>query len=105
MKLRTRAQEREARGRIGEGGGEAKKHKKSHNSLDAMWEKGETGARREKRRQDSFGSVATDSDSLENSKEARREVQDPWGLNKNYTSRESVSCFSRLVKGFRNKCP
>ena len=45
------------------------------------------------------GSVVADPDSLENSKEARREVQGTRGSSKKCRSRESVS--SRLIRGFR----
>ena len=58
------------------------------------------GGKRKKRRQKSVGSVAADPDSLENSKEARREAQVTLGVSKNCTSRESVSPLSRLIKGF-----
>ena len=46
--LKNRAQGREARYRIGEGGGEAKKRKKLRGVVDAMWETGKTWAEREK---------------------------------------------------------
>ena len=103
--LRTRAQGREARDRIGEGGGEAKKRKKPHKSCRRdVGNGGDMGGNRTKRRQESVGSVAADPDSLENNKEAGREAQGTQGLSKNYTSIESVSPLSRLIRGFHNKC-
>ena len=41
---RTRAQRREAKGRSGEDGGEAKKSKKPQKSYGTMWKSGETRA-------------------------------------------------------------
>ena len=72
---RTRAQGREARDRIGEGGGEAKKRKKTQKSdrLDGE-DKIDLGGRRKTRRQESAGLVNVDPEDLYNRKEAGREA-------------------------------
>ena len=63
--LRTRAQGREAGDRVGEGGGEAKKRKKPHNSCGRdVGNGGDLGGNRKTRRQESIGSVAADPDNL-----------------------------------------
>ena len=49
------------------------------------------------------GPVATNPDNLENNKEAGGGAQGTQGSSKDYTSRESVSPLSRLIRGFRNK--
>ena len=72
--------------------------------VDTMWETGEIWVEREKKRkQESVGSVAADPDVHENSKDAERKAQGTEGLRNNCTRRESVSPFSRLIRGFRNK--
>ena len=60
--------------------------------VGAMWETGETSAEEEKHvdKKGRVGSVATDPDTLENSKEAGKEAQGTQGLRKNCTSRECV---------------
>ena len=64
---RTRAQEQEAKDRIGEGGGEAKKSKKPQKSYRRDVENGgDLGGKRKKRRQESIGSVDVDPEDLEN---------------------------------------
>ena len=70
-----------------------------------MWEKGETwlGGKRKERRKERVGSVPANPDNLENSKEAEGEAQGTQGLSKNFTSRKSVSPWSRLIRGFHNK--
>ena len=110
MMLRTRAQRREARNRIREGGEEAKKHKKrkkrkkSQKSYTREVETGETWAEGERRRQESVGSagsVDVDPKDLENRKEAKSEAHGDQGLSNN--CRERVSPLSRLIVGFRNR--
>ena len=61
------------------------------------------GGMRKKLRQERVGSLVADPDNLENSKEAEGEAQSTQGLNKNCSSRESVSPLSRLIRCFRNK--
>ena len=73
---KTRAQRREARDNIGEGGGEIKKRTNPHNSCRCDVGNGaDLGGNRKERRQERVGSVSTDPDYLENSKEAEREAQ------------------------------
>ena len=63
---RARAQGREARERIEEGGREANKRKKNRRVIDAMWKTGETRAEKQKkRRQERVGSVSVDPEDLE----------------------------------------
>ena len=64
---------------------------------------GDLGGKRKKRRKERVGPVAANPDNLENNKEAGGGAQGTQGLSKNYTSRESVSPLSRLIRGFRNK--
>ena len=52
--------------------------------------KGETSVERQKRWQETVRSVATDSDNLENSKDAEREAQGTQGLSKNCTHIDRV---------------
>ena len=54
-------------------------------------------------RKERVGSVAANSDSPGSNKEAGGGAQGAQGLSKIYTSRESVSPLSRLIRGFRNK--
>ena len=49
------------------------------------------------------GSVAANSDSPGSNKEAGGGAQGAQGSSKIYSSRESVSPLSRLIRGFRNK--
>ena len=79
--------------RIGEGGREAKKHKKPLKSF-----RRHVGHCRKER----VGPVAAKPDNLENNKESGG-AQGTQGLINNCTSRESVSPLSRLIRGFRNK--
>ena len=95
---RARAQGREARDRIGEGGEEAKKRKKPQKSC-----RRDVGNRGEKRRQESVGSVDVNPEDLEKRSEAGRKAQDAEGLSKNITGRESVSPLSLVIEGFRSK--
>ena len=89
---------------IKEGGGKAKKRKKSHNSCRRdVGNGGDVGVKRKKRRQERVGSVAADPDNLENSKKAGRDAKGTQGISKNCTSRESVFPLSRLIRVFRNK--
>ena len=64
---------------------------------------GNLGGKRKTCRQESVGSVATDPDNLNTSKEVGRKAQGTQGSRHNYTSMESVSPLSRLIRGFRNK--
>ena len=70
---RTRAQEREARDRIGEGGGEAKKRKKPQ-EIDRrdVENGGDLGGKRKECRQESIGSLDVDPEVLESRKERRQ---------------------------------
>ena len=64
--LRPRAQGREARNRIGQGGGDAKKSKQLHKSGRRHVENGgDLGGNRGKRRHESVDSIAADPDNLE----------------------------------------
>ena len=90
--------------RIGEGGREAKKHKKPHKRCRRHVVNGrDVGGKREKRRKERVGPVASNPDNLENNKEAGGGAQCIQGTSKNCTSRENVSPLSRLIRGFRNK--
>ena len=91
--------------RIGEGGREAKKRKKSQNSCRRRAANGgDTGGKGKKCRKERVGSVAANLDDLESNEEAAGgEAQDTQGSSKSCTSRESVSPLSRLIRGFRNK--
>ena len=51
------------------------------------------GGKRKTRRQESIGSIAADTDNVENSREAGNKTQDTQGLSKNYASIENVSSF------------
>ena len=90
--------------RIGEGGREAKKRKKPHNSCRRRaGNGGNTGGKRKKCRKERIGSVAANPDNLESNKEVGVGAQGTQGSSKNCTSRESVSPLSRLIRGFRYK--
>ena len=93
--------------RIGEGGREAKKHKKPQYSCSSHpGNGGDTSGKRKQCRKERIGSVlAANPDNLESNKEAGGGAQDTQGSCKNCTSRESVSPLSRLIRGFRNKHP
>ena len=90
--------------RIGEGGREAKKHKKPQNSCRRRAGNGrDTGGKRKKCKKERVGSVAATPDNLDSNKEAGGGAQGTQGSRKNSTSRESASPPSRLIRGFRNK--
>ena len=90
--------------RIGEGGGEAKKRKKPRESYRLhVGNGGDLGGKRKRRGKERVGPVAANPENLEKNKEAGGGAQGTNTLSKNYTSRESVSPLSRLVRGFRNK--
>ena len=90
---------------IGEGGVKAEKCKKPHNkSCRRVVGNGvDLGGKRINMARKRVRSVATDQDSLENSKQAGRGAQGTQGLSKNCTSRESMAPLSRLIRGFRSK--
>ena len=90
--------------RIGEGGREAKKRKKSQNSCRRRaGNGGDTGGKRKKCRKERVGSVAAHPDNLGNNKKAGGGAQGAQDSSKIRTSRESVSPLSRLIRVFRNK--
>ena len=90
---------------IGEGGGEAKKCKKSHKSCRRpVGNRRDLVGKRKKCRQEKVGSVASNPDHLEKSKEAEGGAQGTQGLDKNCTSTESMFPWLRLMRDFRNKC-
>ena len=92
--------------RIGEGGRETKKRKKSQNSCRRhVGNGGDLGGRRKICRKERVGPIATKPDTLESNKEAGGEAQGTQGSTENCTSRESASPLSRLIRGFRNKYP
>ena len=83
---------------IGEGGREAKKHKKLQHSCRRHVENGaDLGGKREKCRKERVGSVAANPNNPESNKEAGGGAQGTQGLSKNCTSRESVSPLSSLI--------
>ena len=90
--------------RIGEGGRGTKKRKKPRLSCRRRAENGgDMGGKRKKCRKERVGSVAANSDNLGSNKEAGGGAQGAQGPSKIYTSRESVSPLSRLIRDFRNK--
>ena len=90
--------------RIGQGEREAKERKKTHKCYGRCVENGgDLGGKKNKRRKETVGPVAANSDNLENNDEAGGGAQGTQGLSKNCTSRESVSPLLRLIRGFRNK--
>ena len=90
--------------RIGEGGRGTKNRKSSQNSCRRRaGNGGDMGGKRKKCRKERVGSVAANSDNLGSNKETEGEAQGAQGSSKIYTSRESVSTLSRLIRGFRNK--
>ena len=107
METRGQTQDRNGNGnedRIGQGEREAKKRKKTHKSYGHYVENGgDLGGKKNKRRKETVGPVAANSDNLENNDEAGGGAQGTQGLSKNCTSRESVSPLLRLIRGFRNK--
>ena len=104
MLLSTRDQGREARDRIGESTGQAKKRKTPLKSCTHDVERGgDLGGDRKKCRQESVDSVTANPDNLENRKEAGREAQGAQCSRNNCTMRESVSSSSCLIRDFRNK--
>ena len=91
--------------RIGEGGREAKKRKKPHQRCKRNVGKGgDLGGKRKICRKERVDPAAADPDNLENNKEALGVAKGAQGFNKNWTSRESVSPLSRLIRGFCSKC-
>ena len=64
---------------------------------------GDLGGKRGKCRKERVGSVAANPDTLESDKEAGGGAQGTQGSSKICTSRESVSPFSRLIRGFCNE--
>ena len=64
---------------------------------------GDLGGKRKKCRKERVDPVAANPDNLESNKETGGGTQGTQGLSKNYTSRESVSLLSRLIRGFRNE--
>ena len=90
--------------RIGEGGREAKQHKKPRNSCRRRTGNGgDMGGKRKICRKERVGSVAANPDNLGGNKEPGGGAQGAQGSSKICTSRESVSPMSRLIRGFRNK--
>ena len=78
---------------VGEGGREAQKRKESHRSCRRhVGDEGDLGGKRETRRQDMVGSVATNPDNLENRKEAGGGAQGTQDSSKNCTSRVCPLC-------------
>ena len=71
--------------------------------VNTMWETGDFGRKRKTRKKERVGPVAGNSDHLESKKKVEGGAQGTQGLSKNYTSRESVSPLSRLIRDFRNK--
>ena len=61
---------------------------------------GDLDGKRIKRRKERVGTVASNPDNLENSKEAGGGAQRTQSLSKDCTSKESVSPLSRLIRGF-----
>ena len=85
----------------GESEGEAKKHQKPPKSCRHDVVIGTAlGLKRRKRRQERVGFVTADPDNLGNAKEAEEEAQGTQGLNKKYSSRETMSPLPRLIRGF-----
>ena len=87
--LGTRPQGREAKDRIGKGGGGAKKRKKPRKRYRRdveCW--GDLGGNREKHRQESVGSIAAEAANLENSKEARKKAKTLRAKEELYKRRE-----------------
>ena len=94
--------------RIGLGRAEERRRSARNRKIvvDAMWETGETwlGGKRKKCRKERVGPVAANPNNLESSKEAPGGARGTQNLSKNFISRESVTPWSRLIRGFRNKC-
>ena len=92
--------------RIGLGRAEGKR-KSARNrkiAVDAARETGETWVESEKNvEKKGFGSVAANPDNLGSNKKAGGGAQGAQDSSKLWTSRESVSPLSRLIRGFRNK--
>ena len=61
---------------------------------------GDLGGKRKKWRKERVGPVAANPDNPESNKEAGGGSQSTKGSSKNFTSRESVSPLSRLIRGF-----
>ena len=90
--------------RIGEGGRGTKERKKPQNSCRRRaGNGGDMGGKRNKCRKERVGSVAANSYNLGSNKKAGGGAQGAQSSSKIFTSRESVSPLSRLIRGFRNK--
>ena len=91
--------------RIGEGGREAKKRKKTQKNSRRrhVGDGRDLGGKRKKCRKERVGPVVANLDNPDSNKEAGGGAQGNQGLSKNCTSRESVSPLSLLIRGFRNK--
>ena len=90
--------------RIGEGRREAKKRKKPQNSCRRrVGNGGDLGGKREKCRKKRVGPVTANPVNLESNKEAEGGAQSTQGSSRICTSRESVSPWTRLIRGFRYK--
>ena len=99
----NRAQKREARDRIEEGGGEAKKRKKPQESCRRdVRNGGGVGGRRKKRKTRKYGLDRCQPRKCREFKGSRERMSGCWGLIL-ISKRESLSPFSRLIRGFRNK--
>ena len=90
--------------RIGKCGREAKKRKKPQNSCRRqVGNGGDLGGKRKTCRKGRVGPVAANPDNLESNRETDGGGQGTQGSSKNYTSRDTMSPMSRLIRGFRNK--
>ena len=90
--------------RIGDGGRGSKWRKKPKNSCRRRaGNGGDLGGKRKRCRKERVGSVAANPVNLGSNKEAGGGAQGAQCSRKTCTSRESVSPWSRLIRGFRNK--
>ena len=64
---------------------------------------GDLSEKKKKCRKERVSPVAANPDNLGSNKEVGRGAQGSQDSSKNYTSRESVTPLSRLIRGFRNK--
>ena len=78
-------------------------HTHTHTHRRRAGNGGDMGGKRKICRKERVGSVAANSDNLGSNKETGGGAQGAQGSSKIYTSRESVSPLSRLIRGFRNK--
>ena len=88
-------------GRPEEGGRSLKKTQKS--CRRHVGNGGDLSEKKKKCRKERVSPVAANPDNLESNKEVGRGAQGSQDSSKNYTSRESVTPLSRLIRGFRNK--